>query len=95
MADQRDLAVGVEPVAHAQLAHQPEGVARGPGPRRATVSALVPGSTVQRPESSAASARPWSSVGVSSGSGPKPRSGSSHGAGLAGRVSDWPADGGP
>ena len=56
----------------------------------------MPGSTVQRPESSAASARPCSSVGVSSGSGPAWRSGSSSqdddGAleGSAGRDSDSP-----
>ena len=42
----------------------------GGGPSPLPVSALVPGSTVQRPESSAASARPCSSLGRSSGCGP-------------------------
>ena len=49
----------------------------GPGPSPWTASALVPGSTRQRRESSAASARPWSAAGGSSGCGPACRSGSS------------------
>ena len=51
----------------------------GPGPSPLADSALVPGSIVQRPESSAASARPWSSVGTSSGSGPAPAGNVVHG----------------
>ncbi len=57
----------------------------GPGPSPETDSALVPGSIRQRPESSAASARPWSAVGRSSGCGPALRSGSSPGRLGAGR----------
>ena len=50
---------------------------RGPGPPPRTESALVPGSSVQRPESSAASAIPWSDVGTSSGCGSASRNTSS------------------
>ncbi len=44
--DQRDLAVGVDPVAHAQLAHQPERVARA---RAATVGREGAGAGLDRP----------------------------------------------
>ena len=68
--------VGGHPVANAQLADEPERVA-GPGALAVHGERARPRLDLQRPESSAASASPWSAVGRSSGCGPACRSGSS------------------